>query len=183
MPRSGKVARERLQQAALELYRDQGYDQTTTAQIAARAGVTERTFFRHFADKREVVFDEDALRETFAAGMAGAPAKLRPLDALFWTFRSAEPLLEKHRPLSELRRRIVLATPALQERFLAKEAVLINDLATALQRRGVDRHLARLAAQIGMAACGRAVQAWMEKPSTHFARHLERAFKDLHKLF
>ena len=61
MPRSGEQARRRLQQAALELYRAQGYDRTTTAEIAAQAGVTERTFFRHFADKREVLFDGEAV--------------------------------------------------------------------------------------------------------------------------
>jgi AcrR family transcriptional regulator len=83
MPRSGEEARRRLQQAALELYLERGYDATTTAQIAERAGVTERTFFRHFADKREVFFDGEAvLRSALITAIAKAPEDLGPLPVL-----------------------------------------------------------------------------------------------------
>ena len=75
-------ARGRLEQAAAELFADRGYDQTTVADIAARAGLTERTFFRHFADKREVLFaGADALREQLVSTVAEAPRPLAPLDA------------------------------------------------------------------------------------------------------
>ena len=79
MPRDGAQARARLREAALELYRERGYDETTAAQIAARAGVTERTYFRHFADKREVLFDGEAeLRAILVDAIATAPAGLAP---------------------------------------------------------------------------------------------------------
>jgi AcrR family transcriptional regulator len=174
--------RQRLRQAALELYHDQGFDQTTAAQIAARAGVTGRTFFRHFADKREVLFEEEAQRAALMAGLAAAPRTLAPLDALLWAFRSAEPLLEENRASAHLRREIIIATPALYERALAKAATLTNNLAAALRERGVEERLASLAAQIGMAACSEAVAAWNADPSQSFAAYLDRAFADLQTL-
>ncbi|MGI4748936.1 MAG: TetR family transcriptional regulator [Janthinobacterium lividum] len=179
MARGAKEMRQRLRRAALELYRDQGFDRTTAAQIATRAGVTGRTFFRHFADKREVVFEEEALRATLIAGLVGAPGTLRPLAALLWAFRSAEPLLEENRPSADLRREVITATPALQERALAKTAALTNDLAAALRQRGIEDQLAGLAAQVGMAACSHAVAAWDADPSQPFVAHLDRAFGDL----
>ncbi len=98
MPRSGEQVRLRLQQAALELYRERGYDSTTTAQIADRAGVTERTFFRHFPDKREVLFDGEAtLGLDLERGVAEAPDGLGPLTILFHAFHVAVPLLQGNR--------------------------------------------------------------------------------------
>ena len=92
MPRTGADARRRLQQAALELFEERGYDATTTAEIAGRAGVTERTFFRHFPDKREALFDgEDAFRNTLAQGVLNAPEHLAPMEALLCAFRSVSP--------------------------------------------------------------------------------------------
>ena len=76
-------ARGRLEQAALELYSERGFDQTTVAEIAQRAGLTERTFFRHFADKREVLFGGSAfLGELMVAAVRDAPAGDGPLDAV-----------------------------------------------------------------------------------------------------
>ena len=87
MPRSGADARHRLQLAALELFKKNGFETTTAAGIAAQAGVTERTFFRHFADKREVLFDgEDAFREALVEGVREAPAQLAPMAALLSSF-------------------------------------------------------------------------------------------------
>ena len=174
--------RHRLQQAALELYWDQGFDQTTAAQIAARAGVTGRTFFRHFVDKREVVFEEEALRTVMLAGLRDAPADLALMAALLRAFRSAEALLTENRPSADLRRQVVAATPALQERALAKGAALTEDLAAALQERGAEREIAILAAQVGMAACARAVSSWGADPSGSFAAHLDQSFADLRAL-
>src|ERR1700749_1824687 len=83
-------ARGRLQRAALELYSERGYDQTTVAEIARRAGLTERTFFRHFADKREVLFaGSGPLQERLVQGIAEAPDGLAPIDAVEATFESA----------------------------------------------------------------------------------------------
>lgn len=183
VPRSGEDARRRLQQAALELYRDRGYDQTTTAEIAARAGVTERTFFRHFQDKREVLFDGEApLRAALIEALDKTPGALTPLEALLWAFRSVARLFEGNRPFSEPRRKVIAATPALQERELAKAAALVAVLAEALRRRGVDGRLATLAAQAGMAALSHAVTSWLDDPSKGLDAHIVRAFDELHSL-
>ncbi len=183
MPRSGEQARRRLQQAALELYRAQGYDRTTTAEIAARAGVTERTFFRHFADKREVLFDGEAvLRDILVTAVAKAPAELEPLATLAFAFRAAERLLEENRPFSVPRQAVIAAVPALKERELAKAASLIAALASALVQRGLPDRLATLAAQAGMAVFGQAVRAWLGDPSRTLDTHLASALDDLNAL-
>jgi AcrR family transcriptional regulator len=84
MPRDGENVRKRLQCSALELFRERGYEDTTAAQIAAKAGVTERTFFRHFPDKREVLFNGDiAFTEAVTTAVRGAPKALGPWEALF----------------------------------------------------------------------------------------------------
>ena len=139
MPRSGAEARRRLQQATLELFQEKGFDATTAAEIAERAGVTERTFFRHFADKREALFDgEVQFRDELARAVISAPTDMRPLDALFHAFRSTEPLLERNRPFTEPRQKIIAETPALQERVLTKTAGLIDSLGDALRQRGME---------------------------------------------
>ncbi|MEU5092016.1 TetR family transcriptional regulator [Streptomyces sp. NPDC021356] len=183
MPRSGAEARRRLQQAALELYRERGFDQTTTAEIAARAGVNERTFFRHFPDKREVLFDGEAdLRAALVRAVAEAPEELQPLDALLRAFRTAGRILEENRPFSEPRLAVIAVTPALRERDLAKAASLTDALAEALRQRGVAGRLAGLAAQTGWAAFHHAAQAWIDDPAQSLDAHLLRAFDDLRAL-
>ncbi|MFE1317363.1 TetR family transcriptional regulator [Kitasatospora phosalacinea] len=183
MPRSGAEARRRLQQAALELYQEHGFDRTTTAEIAARAGVNERTFFRHFPDKREVLFDgEDDLRAALVRAVAEAPDGLPPLDVLLRAFRTAEPVLERNRPFAEPRLRVIAETPALRERDLAKAASLGDALAEALRQRGVPDRSAALAATAGWAAFHHAVRAWIDTPSSPLDAHLRRAFDDLRAL-
>lgn len=183
MPRDGGPARLRLQQAALDLYQQHGFDQVTTAEIAARAGVTERTFYRHFADKREVLFDgETALRELLVAGVTEAPEALEPLPALLWAFRTAVPLLEGNRRLSEPLRRVIIATPALRERSHAKIAVLTEALATALRDRGTPEPAASLAAQIGMATYNHIAAQWFQHPDESLDQLLRDTFESLHKL-
>ena len=180
MPRSGEPARRRLQQAAIELFGERGYEQTTAAEIAARAGVTERTFFRHFPDKREVLFDGQAkLRGLLTAAVAAAPATLQPLETLCWAFRSIEQLLEDNRPYSLPRQQVIDRSSALQERELAKVAALAEALALALRQRGVDERLAALAAQTGMAACRYAIASWVADPAGGVGTHLGRAFDEL----
>lgn len=183
MPRSGEQVRLRLQQAALDLYREHGYDSTTTAQIADRAGVTERTFFRHFRDKREVLFDgEAALRADLERGVTDAPEGLDPLAILFHAFGAALPLLRGNRSFSEPRQAVIAVTPALRERERAKEASLAEALAVALQQRGVDERRAKLAGQIAMAAFVGAILSWLEHPEIDLADHLRQASDDLRTL-
>jgi AcrR family transcriptional regulator len=183
MPRSGVEARRRLQQAALELFREQGFDRTTTAEIAARAGVNERTFFRHFPDKREVLFDGEAdLRAALTREVADAPDGLPPLGILLYAFRRAGRILEDNRPFSEPRLAVIARTPALRERDLAKGAALTEALAQALRRRDVPDRLAGLAAQSGWATFHHAAQAWIDDPSQSLDAHLVQAFDDLRAL-
>lgn len=183
MPRSGEDARRRLRQAALELYRERGFDRTTTAEIAARAGLTERTFFRHFPDKREVLFDgETALREVMTDAVAEAPDGLAPLDILLRVCRDAGRRLEENRSFTEPRFEVIAATPALRERDLAKHASLIDAVAEALRQRGVDERLADLATRAGWAAFDRAARDWIDDPGQSLGAHLDRAFHDLRGL-
>ena len=176
MPRDGTKARARLREAALELYRERGYDETTTAQIAARAGVTERTYFRHFADKREVLFDGEAeLRTILLDAVAAAPPELAPLPVLVQALTAAVPLLIANRPIAAQRAEVIAVTPALQERAYAKTAALTAALAQALVKRGTTPPTARLAAQIAMATFDRASRHWAEDPSTDLRAAITQA--------
>lgn len=183
MPRSGAEARRRLRQAALDLYRERGFDQTTAAEIAARAGVNERTFFRHFPDKREVLFDGEAeLSAALARAVVDAPDGLEPFDALLCAFRESARNLEDNRPFSEPRWQVIAETPALRERELAKHASLTNAVAEALRQRGVDDRMADLAARTGWAAYQHAVHAWIDDAAPGLDAHLLQAFDDLRAL-
>ena len=175
--------RVRLQRAALELFRERGYDRTTAAEIAARAGVTERTFFRQFPDKREVLFDGEAvLRTALTAAIAVTPDGVRPLDTLFRAFRSVLPLLEANRPYAKPRHEVISCTPALHERELAKVAALADALAATLRARGVTDLKAVLAAQTGMAAFAHATVSWLDDPEPGLAERLDLALHELKAL-
>ncbi|GAA3563764.1 TetR family transcriptional regulator [Amycolatopsis ultiminotia] len=183
MPRSGLDARRRLRQAALELFRERGFDHTTTAEIAARAGVNERTYFRHFADKREALFDgEDELRASLMQAIAEAPDGLQPFQILLCAFRKTARALEANRAFAEPRFEVIAATPALRERELAKHALLADVVAEALRQRGVPGRLAGLAARTGWATYRHAVQAWTDDPEQSLDAHLSEAFADLRTL-
>ena len=183
MARTEDDVRVRLQRAALELFRQRGYDQTTAAGIAARAGVTERTFFRHFPDKREVLFDGEArLRAALTASIADAPDRTGPLDTLFRAFRSVQTLLEDNRPFSKPRHEVISGTPALHERELAKTAALADALADALKLRGVADLQAVLAARIGMAAFAHATVSWLDDPGVGLGERFDLALRALETL-
>lgn len=183
MPRSGAAARARLREAALELYREQGYDATTTAAIAARAGVTERTFFRHFADKREVLFDgEGELFEVMTAAIASAPAGSSPLAVVVGAYCAAVPLFVAGRLVAQQRARIIATSPALQERAHAKVATLEEAVVAALCARGTPEPTARLAAAAGAAVFGRASSAWDGAPGPALAGLLVEAAAELRAL-
>lgn len=183
MPRSGEEARRRLQRAAIELFAEHGFDQVTAAQIAARAGVTERTFFRHFPDKREVLFEGGAIFGTaLSDAIDGVPPGLPPIETLQRAFAHVTTMLEANRPYSEPRHRVIAATPALQEREVGKHAALVRTVSDALQRRGLEWLRADLAAQAGLAALSYALTAWFADPSSRLDDHLDRAFAELRML-
>lgn len=183
MPRSGEEARRRLQEAALELYREQGYDATTTAQIATRAGVTERTYFRHFADKREVLFGgEIELRDTMVDAITGASPDASPLDLVAGAYLAAVPLFVEGRPVAVRRAEIIAGTPALEERAHAKTAALTDAVVAALTGRGVPEPTARLAAQVAAAAFQRAGAQWYAEPTRDLAALVRDAVDEVRRL-
>lgn len=155
-------SRGRLQEAALALFAERGFDQTTAAQIADRAGVTERTFFRHFADKREVLFGgSDLLQERILAGVASAPAADAPLDAVSRGLDAAAAMLgESRRDLAQQRQAVIAANPELRERERAKLADYAAAVAATLRQRGVRDPQATLAAEVGMTVLRVAFQRW-----------------------
>ncbi len=155
-------SRGRLQEAALALYAERGFDQTTAAEVAARAGVTERTFFRHFADKREVLFGGSALlKERIVAGVREAPDRCGPLDAVARGLDAAAAMLgESRRDLAAQRHAVIVANPGLRERELAKLADYAAAVADTLRRRGVGEPRATLAAEAGMTVLRVAVEQW-----------------------
>lgn len=180
---SSDSVRTRLEQAALELFRERGYDRTTAAGIAARVGVTERTFFRYFPDKRETLFSGEAfLGPALAQAVAEAPDGPGPLEALWHAFRTLVPALEANRSFAEPRQAVVSSTPALRERELAKHEVLADALAAALQARGVAEQPAILAARAGMAAFTQVTVAWLNEPEPGLVDRLDGALRDFRAL-
>lgn len=156
-------ARGRLISAAVELYAEQGFEHTTVAEIAERAGLTERTFFRHFADKREILFyGQDAFQDLFVSAVTGAPADATPLEAVEVALNAAAVHFEPRRPWSQQRGGVIAANPGLQERELIKLAHLSSAVAAALQERGVAEPTASLAAQAGIAVFQVAFTQWID---------------------
>jgi AcrR family transcriptional regulator len=183
MPRDGKKVRQRLQEAALDLYRDGGYERTTAADIAAKAGVTGRTFFRHFADKREVLFGgEDRFAAALTAAILDAPRGLAPLETLFHAFQTVAPIFVENRSFSTRRQTVIASNPALEERAQTKRQALTAIVVSALVQREVPQRLARLAAQLGMAALNTAVSSWFESGSADLDGHVAQAFEDVRAL-
>ncbi len=157
-------ARGRLVQAAFALYGERGFEQTTVAEIAERAGLTERTFFRHFADKREVLFaGADALQEALVSTVAKAPGSLAPIDAAAAGLEAAGALIQEGGGLARQRQAIIAASAELQERELIKLASLAAALAAALRRRGVEDPAASLTAEAGIAVFKVAFERYVEE--------------------
>jgi AcrR family transcriptional regulator len=159
-------ARGRLERAAMELFLERGFEQTTVTEIASRAGLTQRTFFRHFADKREVLFGgSGALQELLVSTLASAPESAAPIDAVAAALEAAAALLQERREYSRQRQAVIAANPELQERELIKLAALSAALADALRRRGVTEPAASLAAEAGVAVFRIAIERWQDETS------------------
>jgi AcrR family transcriptional regulator len=159
-------ARGRLQQAAFELYAERGYDATTVAEIAERAGLTKRTFFRYFADKREVLFWGSAdLQQLIVSAVAAAPPEATPLDAVAAGLDAAAAMFVDRREHSARRQRIIAAHPELQERERIKLASLASAIADALRGRGVGDPAAILAAEAGVAVFRVSFERWVASES------------------
>ena len=166
MGRWAPGARERLVLAAVDLFHDQGYDETTVAQIAERAGVTKSTFFRHFTDKRELlVAGQAALSGLLAEGIAAAPAEVSVLDAVAAGLRRAASAYgELSREIAPRIQALVSASAELRERSAQKSVGLSAAMQEALVARGVEPVVARLAAELGVLAHHKAFERWAAEP-------------------
>jgi AcrR family transcriptional regulator len=159
-------ARGRLEQAALELYIERGFEQTTVAEIARRAGLTERTFFRYFADKREVLFwGAGTLQELLVHTVASASDSARPIDAVAAALEAGGAALGERREFARQRQAVIAASAELRERELIKLASLAAAMAEALRRRGVTEPAASLAAEAGIAVFRIAFERWVSQTS------------------
>ncbi len=156
-------ARSRLEDAALALYAERGFDNTTVAEIAERAGVTERTFFRHFADKREVLFGgAGGFPEHLVTPIVNAPASATPIEAAMAGLEATAAHLQDRHEFARRRQAVIAASPLLRERELIKLAFLTDAVADALRRRGVKDATARLTAEIALAVFRTAYERWVD---------------------
>jgi AcrR family transcriptional regulator len=184
MARWAPGVRERLVVAAVDLFTEQGYDATTVAQIAERAGVTKSTFFRQFSDKREVlVAGQEALSRLLAEGIAEAPAGASPLEAVAAGLeRASSEMGPMNRELGPRLKAAVAASTELQERDALKSVGLASAMKAALVARGVPDPTAHLAAELGVLAFKRGYAQWCEADrddARGLARHALAALDDL----
>ena len=176
--------RSRLEQAALALYGERGFENTTVAEIAERAGLTERTFFRHFADKREVLFlGSGALEELLVSTVKDAPGSLSPVDAAGAGIEAIAAVLQERRPYARQRQAIIAASAELRERELIKLASLSAALADTLRERGVGDPAATLTAEIAVAIFRTAFERWIDEGNDRqFPQLVRESFEQLKAL-
>ena len=166
----------------MELYAQRGFEVTTVAEIAERAGLTERTFFRHFADKREVLFQgAGALQEFLVRHVDEAPPSLGALDTIvFALVQAGTEIFEERREFAERRQAIIAANAELRERELIKLATLASALADALRRHGVPEPAATLAAEGGISLFKIAFQRWVDdRGGRTLASIMEQSLDDM----
>lgn len=159
---------ERLEQAAAELFAEQGYDATSVDQIARRAGLTQRTFYNHFADKRDVLFglSEEFAAQTVAAFQAGEHASA-PLDRVVRALASVcDAMFTGRRPAVVRRQGIIAANRELGERDLTKQAALRDALAAMLHQTGLDRDSSMVTAGAGLLVQEMAIRSWVQPAET-----------------
>ncbi len=158
-------ARGRLAQAALELFLERGFDQTTVQDIAERAGVTERTFFRYYADKREVLFDgAGQLQKVVLGAIADAPDEATPIEIVGQAYAAAGRFLQERSEFARQRSIAIALNPSLQERELHKLASMSAAVSRALIERGAAARPAALAAEAGATAFRVAFEWWVGIP-------------------
>jgi AcrR family transcriptional regulator len=152
----------RIADAALELFAERGYENTTVLDIAERAGVAKSTFFRHFRDKREVLFGEDALTGPLIAAIVAAPAEAGPLEAMAYGLDALgrDVFTPERRAFTARRRAAIDAHPDLKERETLKGSSLTAALTTAMERRGAPALSAYVAAHLGALALNGAYERW-----------------------
>lgn len=174
-------ARGRLEKAALELYLERGFDNTTVAEIAERAGLTERTFFRYFADKREVLFSGSlALQELLISSAVNAPDSASPMEAVADALEAAGALLQQRGQAAKNRQKVIVSNTELRERELIKMASWASALSDALRQRGVPDPAAALTAEAAIAVFRVAFERWVQEPTKRdLPRIIRESFDEL----
>jgi AcrR family transcriptional regulator len=161
------------------LYIERGFEQTTVAEIAQRAGLTARTFFRYFADKREVLFGGSAaLQEHMVNALGAAPDVASPMQAVSAALDAAAGVLGERRDYSQQRQLVIDANDELRERELIKMASLSAALADGLRRRGVVEPDASLAAEAGIVVLHVGFETWVREPYSGELQQIMRALLD-----
>jgi len=180
MARWAPDAAGRLQAAALELYAERGFEQTTVADIAALAGVTQRTYFRHFADKREVLFSGQDLLQEFLADWIQSQINVDdPIETVIDGLSMAASHFPAKTPLSVKRSAIIAANGELRERELQKLASLATVISDSLRQAGIDASKAEVAAEIGTLIFKLGYQRWIVGASESLEGALRGVFTDL----
>ncbi|MEV4709286.1 helix-turn-helix domain-containing protein [Actinoplanes sp. NPDC049316] len=171
-------ARERLQAAALDLFAEQGFAATTVPAIAARAGLTTRTFFRHFADKREVLFADDAEVPAMVAKlMAEAPATAEPMQLIVEGLRTvAATRFEGRKAALRHRRDLVRSDEGLRERDLRKRAAMAEAVREGFLARGLDATRAALLAETCVTLVSVSIAEWLDSVDD---RRLDEILRDV----
>jgi AcrR family transcriptional regulator len=186
----GRVARwepnprERLERAALALFAEQGYDDTTVEQIAAGAGLARSTFFRHFGDKREILFGgQDGLASWLAGTIENAPSRQSALEAIETAYAgiAAAWFTPERRDLARRRTSVIASNPELRERELLKRGGITGAITAALRSRGIEEPAATVAAELATLAFSQAYRAWAEPDNTEkFDAIARRMLRSLH---
>ncbi len=177
-------ARGRLIAATIELFAEQGYDATTVAEIAERAGLTKRTFFRYFSDKREVLFfGSEELERIWLEALAAASRDASPLAAVIAGFTPVAEMFEERLLFARTRAGIIAANPELQERELIKLQRLAGSIAAALVARGASPNAATLAAQTAVTVFHVAFARWVAQDDPDaFRRLMDEALDELREV-
>jgi len=150
----------------MALYSERGYEETTVAEIAERAGLTKRTFFRYFTDKREVLFwGSELLEQQMVAAVEAAPVSASALGLIGAALDAAAVRFEEVREFAGPRHRIIASSHELRERELIKAASLAAAMAKALRARGLGDTAAALAALTGTTVMHVAYEQWVDDPS------------------
>lgn len=180
MPRWDGDSRARLEQAALDLFVAQGFEPTSVADIADRAGLTKRTFFRYFTDKREVLFGgQQAMEATMRAAIAGAPAQATPMAAATAGLLAAAELVDAGGDFGRVRYRLIAADEGLREREALKRQGLVALVTQELVARGAPQTQATVVAEVALATFTVAYQQWGLARSASMVDALTRVLADL----
>ncbi|MBR7825715.1 TetR family transcriptional regulator [Actinospica sp. MGRD01-02] len=172
---------ERLQYAAVALFLERGYAEVTVAEIAERAGLTKRTFFNHFTDKREVIFAGAAAFEAdIVKHLTEVHADAKPLDAAVQALTRGGLDLTRYGEAACARRQVIASSPELQERELIKMAALARVIAKKLEDRLVPGRIALFSAQAAIAVFTAAYDAWIDDITADFATLMRQSLADMH---